>query len=148
MPACQELCASTKTGDPKYCYGFDFDGNQNECWIHETTPNYKINVGATPGVTHYNRSFSCNETDVLTTTGKYLVMESQTTCDGWKVLARDWPCYSTSLFTGRGGRIGKTWVLVMAITFSCAAIHFPAVYNLQHHQRSVPLKPFLYGVGG
>ena len=24
---------------------------------------------------------------------------------------------------------------VMAITFSCATIHFPTVYNLQHHQK-------------
>ena len=26
----------------------------------------------------------------------------------------------------------------IAITFSCAAIHVPAVYNLQSHQRPVP----------
>ena len=37
---------------------------------------------------------------------------------------------------------------VTAITFSCAAIHFPIVYNLQHHQRSAPFIPCLYGVGG
>ena len=37
---------------------------------------------------------------------------------------------------------------IMAITFSCAAIHIPAVYNLQRHQRPVPLVPCLYGVGG
>ena len=37
-----------------------------------------------------------------------------------------------------------------AIRRSCAAIHFPTLYNLQHHQRSVPLIviPCLYGVGG
>ena len=33
------------------------------------------------------------------------------------------------------------------VTFSCAAIHLLAVYNLQHHQRPVPLIPCLYGVG-
>ena len=37
---------------------------------------------------------------------------------------------------------------VTAITFSCPAIHFPAVYNLQHNQRPVPLIQFLYGVRG
>ena len=37
---------------------------------------------------------------------------------------------------------------VMAITFSCAAIHFSSVYNLQRHQRPLPLIPCLYGVGG
>ena len=37
---------------------------------------------------------------------------------------------------------------VTAITFSCAAIHFPTVYNLQHHQRPVLLITCLYGVGG
>ena len=35
---------------------------------------------------------------------------------------------------------------VTAITFSCAANHFPAVYNLQRHQRPVPLAPCLYSV--
>ena len=30
---------------------------------------------------------------------------------------------------------------ITAIRFSCAAIHFPAVYNLQYHQRPVPLIP-------
>ena len=33
---------------------------------------------------------------------------------------------------------------ITTITFRCAAIHFPAMSNLQHHQRPVPL----YGVGG
>ena len=33
------------------------------------------------------------------------------------------------------------------ITFSCAAIPFRAVYNLQHHQRPIPLIPSLYVVG-
>ena len=37
---------------------------------------------------------------------------------------------------------------VAAITLSCAAIHFSAVYNLQHHQRPVPLIPCLFGAGG
>ena len=37
---------------------------------------------------------------------------------------------------------------ITAITFSCAAIHLPAVYNLQRHQRPVPLLQCLYGVGG
>ena len=37
---------------------------------------------------------------------------------------------------------------VTAITFTCAANHFPAVYNLQHHQKPDPLIPCLYGVGG
>ena len=37
---------------------------------------------------------------------------------------------------------------VMAVTFSCAAIHLPAVYNLQRHQRSNPLISCLYSVGG
>ena len=40
------------------------------------------------------------------------------------------------------------WIPVLAITFSCTAIHFPAVYNLQHHQTALPLIPGLYGVGG
>ena len=35
-----------------------------------------------------------------------------------------------------------------AITFSCAAIIFPTVYNLQHHQWPVSLITSLYGVGG
>ena len=39
---------------------------------------------------------------------------------------------------GTGVRIS-----VMAITFNCAAIHFLAVYNLQRHQRPVPLIPSL-----
>ena len=33
-------------------------------------------------------------------------------------------------------------------TFSCAAVHFPALYNLQRHQRPVSLIPCLYGVSG
>ena len=37
---------------------------------------------------------------------------------------------------------------VIAITFSCAAIHVPTVYNSQHHQRSLSVIPCLYGVGG
>ena len=37
---------------------------------------------------------------------------------------------------------------VTAITFSCATIYFPSVYNLQGHQRSVPLIPSLQNVGG
>ena len=37
---------------------------------------------------------------------------------------------------------------VIEITFSSAAIHFTAVYNLQRHQRSVPLTPWLHGVVG
>ena len=37
-------------------------------------------------------------------------------------------------------------ILVIAITVNYAAIYFPAVYNLQHLQRSVPLIPCLYGV--
>ena len=36
---------------------------------------------------------------------------------------------------------------VTAITFSCAAIHFPAVYNLECHQAPAPLIPCLYSVG-
>ena len=41
-------------------------------------------------------------------------------------------------------------ILVPAITFSCATIHFQAMYNLQRHQRPDPLIviPHLYGVGG
>ena len=35
-----------------------------------------------------------------------------------------------------------------AITYSCAAIHFPGVNNLQCHQRPVPRIPCLYGVRG
>ena len=35
---------------------------------------------------------------------------------------------------------------VTAITFNGAAIHFHAVYNLQHHQRPVPLTPCLHGI--
>ena len=37
---------------------------------------------------------------------------------------------------------------VTALTVTCAAIHYPAVYNLQHHQRPVPLIRFLCGVRG
>ena len=37
---------------------------------------------------------------------------------------------------------------VTAITFSCAAIHFPAVYNLRRHEKPVPHIPRLCGVGG
>ena len=37
---------------------------------------------------------------------------------------------------------------VTAITFSCAVIHFPTMYNLQHHLRPVNLIPCLYGVEG
>ena len=37
---------------------------------------------------------------------------------------------------------------VTDITFNCAAIHFPTVYNLRHHQRPFPFIPYLYGVGG
>ena len=36
---------------------------------------------------------------------------------------------------------------VTTIMFSCAAIHFPGVYNLWYHQRSVPFIWCLYGVG-
>ena len=39
-------------------------------------------------------------------------------------------------------------ILVTAITFSCAAIHFYTVCILQHHQRPVPLIPCLDGVEG
>ena len=39
-------------------------------------------------------------------------------------------------------------VQFMALTFSFAAIHIPAVYNLQRHQRPVACIPCLYGVGG
>ena len=41
------------------------------------------------------------------------------------------------------------WIPVTGITFSCAAIHDLTVYNLQHHQRPVPLIviPCLFGVG-
>ena len=37
---------------------------------------------------------------------------------------------------------------VTAITFGCAAIHLPTVYNLQCHQRPVHLIRCLYGVAG
>ena len=37
---------------------------------------------------------------------------------------------------------------ITAITFSCAATHFPDVYNLERHQRPAPFIPCLYGVGG
>ena len=36
---------------------------------------------------------------------------------------------------------------VTSIPFSCAAIHFPAVYNLERYQRPVPPIPCLYDVG-
>ena len=39
-------------------------------------------------------------------------------------------------------------IQVTALTFSCAAIHFQAVYNLQRYQRPIPLIPSLYSVGG
>ena len=34
------------------------------------------------------------------------------------------------------------------ITLSCDTIHFPAVYNMQSHQKPVPIIPCLNGVGG
>ena len=37
---------------------------------------------------------------------------------------------------------------VAAITISCASIRFPTVCNLQRHQRSSHLIPYLYGVKG
>ena len=37
---------------------------------------------------------------------------------------------------------------VTAITFNCATIHSPAVYNIQRHQRPVPLIQYLDGVDG
>ena len=51
--------------------------------------------------------------------------------------------YDTGLVTEDMGMNSFT-----AITFICAAIHFPAVYNLWRHQRPVPLIPCLYDVGG
>ena len=57
-----------------------------------------------------------------------------------------------------GGAVGRylSWLRhgdrgtnpTTAITFSCLAINFPTVLNLQHHQRPVPLISGLYGVGG
>ena len=38
-------------------------------------------------------------------------------------------------------------ILMTAMTFICAAIHFRAVYNLQHPPKPVPLIPSLHGVG-
>ena len=58
-------------------------------------------------------------------------------------VVRGWEIAQLVRVLGIGERIPVT-----AITFSCAAFHFPAVYNLQHHQRPVPLTPGLYGVGG
>ena len=46
-----------------------------------------------------------------------------------------------------GAPVDKVIDPVTAITFSCAAIHFPGIYNLQLHQRPVPLISCLYGVG-
>ena len=37
---------------------------------------------------------------------------------------------------------------VNTTTFSCAAINFLAVYNLWSYQKSVPIIPCLFGVGG
>ena len=47
--------------------------------------------------------------------------------------------------------VGVLWgtgvrIPVTAIIFSCAAIHFLDAYDLQHHQRAVPLMPSPYGV--
>ena len=36
---------------------------------------------------------------------------------------------------------------ISAIKFSCTAIHFPIVYNLQFHQMPVPLIACVYGIG-
>ena len=45
-----------------------------------------------------------------------------------------------SLMSHRAGDPGDSDMNpVIAVTFSCAAFHFLAVYNLQHHQRPVPL---------
>ena len=45
---------------------------------------------------------------------------------------------------GDPGDTGKN--PVTAITYSCAAIHFTAVYNLPHHQLPDPLIRCIYGV--
>ena len=45
-------------------------------------------------------------------------------------------------------RRGTNTNLLTAITFSCTAIYFLAVYNLQRHHRSVPLILCLDGVEG
>ena len=37
---------------------------------------------------------------------------------------------------------------VTSLIFSCVAIYFRAVYNLQRHQRPLPLIQCIYGVGG
>ena len=61
------------------------------------------------------------------------------------------PTHSTSgdvelaqLVRARGVPLGTgVRILVTAITFCCAVIHFPIVYNLQRHQTPVPLIPCL-----
>ena len=37
-----------------------------------------------------------------------------------------------------GDSVEEVTTAVTAITFGCAAIHFPTVYNLERHQRPVP----------
>ena len=49
-------------------------------------------------------------------------------------------------WVGDPGNNGKNHVT--AITFTSAAVNFPAVDKLQCHQRPIPLIPCLYGVGG
>ena len=70
---------------------------------------------------------------------------------GWSLTCIDHPYTVISQRTtswGRGGKMAQLVVgdpedggtnHIMAITFRCAAINFPAVYNFQHHQRPVPL---------
>ena len=50
--------------------------------------------------------------------------------------------------TGIGDPGDKDMKPITAITFRCAATHFPDAYNLQHHQRPVPFIPCMYGMVG
>ena len=66
----------------------------------------------------------------------HLVMNSSSVLNKWRVF---WPATVSTQ--------PSIFVSLCAITFSCAAIQFPTVYNLQCHQRPVPLIPCLFGVG-
>ena len=91
---------------------------------------------------------------------EFYVLATSKVISGWVLICDI--VHSCQIFSAaRGGELAQlvrgwgyvtmgTWVRIQitAVTFSFAAIHFLTVYNLQLHQRPVPLIPSLYGVGG
>ena len=51
-------------------------------------------------------------------------------------------------FTGSMTLVKRYTNHVTAMTFSCATMQCHVMYKLQRNQRSVPVIPCLYGVGG